>query len=403
MEKKVLFISYDGLLDPLGQSQIMPYLIGIKSFGWHVSVVSFEKKRFYANENYETKRSEIFKIIEWYPLLYSSKYGKLAKIYDLFKMILFCSLLVIGKRHTVLHCRSYQAMLVGCLIKVFTRVQLIFDMRGLWIDDRVDGDAWPQSRTIYRLAYKISKYIEVWMLKRANHIIVLTRKAELEVAKIAKLSHSPISVIPCCADFDYFKPDINLRGRQREKFGFGKDEVVLVYAGSIGTVYLFNEMIRMFLVLSKRYRMRFLVISHDWGVDTLRQAEYILGNELFRQIIFTSGTRDDMPKLLSAADIAVSFRKASYSQLACFPTKFAESLAFGLPVISNSGVGDMDSVTEELNAGQIVDLDEQNCFEQIDLIRVLNLGGPSLRERARKLLGIEHAYEKYRTVYENFE
>ena len=30
-EKKVVFLSYDGITDPLGQSQILPYLFGISS------------------------------------------------------------------------------------------------------------------------------------------------------------------------------------------------------------------------------------------------------------------------------------------------------------------------------------------------------------------------------------
>ena len=30
-EKKVVFLSYDGITDPLGQSQIFPYLFGISS------------------------------------------------------------------------------------------------------------------------------------------------------------------------------------------------------------------------------------------------------------------------------------------------------------------------------------------------------------------------------------
>ena len=29
MEKQILYISYDGITDPLGQSQILPYIIGL--------------------------------------------------------------------------------------------------------------------------------------------------------------------------------------------------------------------------------------------------------------------------------------------------------------------------------------------------------------------------------------
>ena len=42
---KVLYCTYDGLLDPLGQSQILPYLFKFKSFIYKLNVISFEKKK----------------------------------------------------------------------------------------------------------------------------------------------------------------------------------------------------------------------------------------------------------------------------------------------------------------------------------------------------------------------
>ena len=45
MSNKNLFITYDGLLDPLGQSQILPYL-KIIAKEYPINVLSFEKKKF---------------------------------------------------------------------------------------------------------------------------------------------------------------------------------------------------------------------------------------------------------------------------------------------------------------------------------------------------------------------
>lgn len=30
MEKQALYLSYDGMTDPLGQSQVLPYIIGLQ-------------------------------------------------------------------------------------------------------------------------------------------------------------------------------------------------------------------------------------------------------------------------------------------------------------------------------------------------------------------------------------
>ena len=43
-EKKILYISYDGMTDPLGQSQVINYLIGLTKYGYIFHILSFEKK-----------------------------------------------------------------------------------------------------------------------------------------------------------------------------------------------------------------------------------------------------------------------------------------------------------------------------------------------------------------------
>ena len=43
MTKNVLYLSYDGMTDPLGQSQVLPYIIGLSKKGYKFHLVSFEK------------------------------------------------------------------------------------------------------------------------------------------------------------------------------------------------------------------------------------------------------------------------------------------------------------------------------------------------------------------------
>ena len=44
LKKKSLFISYDGLSDPLGQSQIIPYVLHLSKYSKEIHIISFEKK-----------------------------------------------------------------------------------------------------------------------------------------------------------------------------------------------------------------------------------------------------------------------------------------------------------------------------------------------------------------------
>lgn len=41
--KKVLYLSYDGLSNPLGQSQVLPFLKGLSQKGHQIYLISFEK------------------------------------------------------------------------------------------------------------------------------------------------------------------------------------------------------------------------------------------------------------------------------------------------------------------------------------------------------------------------
>lgn len=73
MNKKILYISYDGMTDPLGQSQVLPYLCKVAAEGFQFTLLSFEKK-----ERYEKSRSVIEAIckennIRWAPVFFFEK------------------------------------------------------------------------------------------------------------------------------------------------------------------------------------------------------------------------------------------------------------------------------------------------------------------------------------------
>ena len=41
---RVVYVSYDGALDPLGASQVVPYLLGLAARGVAITLISFEKR-----------------------------------------------------------------------------------------------------------------------------------------------------------------------------------------------------------------------------------------------------------------------------------------------------------------------------------------------------------------------
>jgi hypothetical protein len=62
----------------------------------------------------------------------------------------------------------------------------------------------------------------------------------------------------------------------------------------------------------------------------------------------------DVPRLLGAADVSLSIIRSSIARVPSSPTKFAEYLAAGLPVISGAGIGDMDAHIADARVGVVL-------------------------------------------------
>ena len=57
VDRRVLYISYNGMLDPLGQSQVIPYLKELSRAGVHFTLLSFERERAYTPEGVGVTRA----------------------------------------------------------------------------------------------------------------------------------------------------------------------------------------------------------------------------------------------------------------------------------------------------------------------------------------------------------
>ena len=72
--------------------------------------------------------------------------------------------------------------------------KLIFDFRGLWVDERIDKGGWDLSNFFDRLQYKYFKRVEKKLLAQADQIMVLTKKVVSEVVKLGANPSSKITV-----------------------------------------------------------------------------------------------------------------------------------------------------------------------------------------------------------------
>jgi glycosyltransferase involved in cell wall biosynthesis len=115
----------------------------------------------------------------------------------------------------------------------------------------------------------------------------------------------------------------------------------------------------------------------------------------------------DIPRYLSAADAAVSFIKPCYSKQASSPTKNAEYLAAGLPIVINDGIGDSTRLTVVDGVGVVLNgLSLSDLSAAANEIREMALTDPTgtaerCRESARNRFGLGNVGgEHYRRLYD---
>jgi glycosyltransferase involved in cell wall biosynthesis len=394
------------MTDPLGQSQVLPYLCGLSKKGFAFDLISFEKP-----DKFSLHQSLIEKIcnehnITWHPIKYTKKPPVLSTSYDLFKMNRLANKLHQQKKFDAVHCRSYIPAIVGRSLKLKYQLPFIFDMRGFWVDERVEGKIWDLKNPAFNFIYKYFKKLEIKLFNSADYIISLTNTAIPEINKIRGESKDNISVIPCCVDdihFDYNTISHDETNELKTALGFTKDDFILTYLGSISTWYMPEKMLDFFKVLkSKKSNAKFLFITQENPqlIKDLANSRNINLSDL----IFKSANRAELPTLLSISDATVYFITPSFSKIASSPTKKAELLCMGIPTVCNDGVGDTSRIMEENKAGFVCrNYNEDEYNKAIEfIIDAANRPDEKLRLRSigQKEFSLTSGIEKYYLAYQ---
>lgn len=390
MNSGVLYISYSGMLEPLGQSQVLAYQERLAA-SRPIHLISFERSEDWENSADRDAVAERIRRagISWHPLRYHKRPAVIATAWDIARGAILGWWLVWRNGLRIVHARSYISSVMALLIKRLTGASFVFDMRGFWADERVDGGLWPAGGRLYRVA----KWFEKKFLESADHIVSLTHAAAKEIRKLARDDSqvTPISVIPTCADLERFVP----RGGAPRNF-------VLGYVGSAGTWYLFEQVLCAFKLLrARRPNARLLIVNrnqHDYIRKCLSSAH--LPPEW---VELRSASHMEVPAIMSSMSAGIFFYKPSYSRVACSPTKLGEFLACGIPCLSNAGVGDMAAILQKEEVGVAVGAFEPGVLDAA-IGRLLEIAeDPSARARcvraARIHFSLAEGVKRYEAIY----
>jgi len=336
----ILYISYDGILEPLGQSQVLAYQEKLAK-DFDITLMSFEKPADLNNHQLlHSMQERISKTsIKWIARRYHKAPSIFATSYDLLAGFVHCSYLVWRYKIKVVHARSYPPALIALFLKKFFGIKFLFDMRGFWADERVDGNIWNKDSQIYR----VTKSLEESFIVNSDHIISLTNAAVNEIEQFPYLASAslPISVISTCVDLEKFTP----KNKNIESENF-----ILGYLGTVGTWYLFQETIQAFKILLEiRPLAKILIINK--GEHKFIQESLVNQGISLDLVEIRSAKHDEIPCLIKSMSATVFFLKPLFSKQAAAPTKLGELLASGIPCLTNTGVGDMANIIRNGGVG----------------------------------------------------
>lgn len=340
----VLVVTYDGLLEPLGASQVVPYVTGLVGEGFEIEVLSFEKPADLARppavEGLRARLGETG--VRWQARAYHARPTLPATLLDV----------IVGRRHVarwaarggrLVHARGYVAGLMG-LAAGRRGARLLFDMRGFWVDERIEAGYWTPGGPPAR----IGRWIEREVLSAADHLTLQTAAGLERVAALSPGSPPPGTLIRPCTDLERFTVPLDPR-EARRALGL-PDRPTLVHAGNLTGWYDGALTVQVGRAFVERTGGSFVVLTRE--PDEARRLTRAHGVEA----VIATAEPADVPRWLQAADAGLALVRDTPAKHASFPVKLGEYLATGLAALVTP-IGDLPEledglVLKALRAGQ---------------------------------------------------
>ena len=387
----VIYVTRNGLLEPLGQSQVLAYLRGL-STDYKITLITQEKKEDWEDSERMGKASaECERLgINWIPKPFWATPSSIAPFLDLMRMSWLLLLEVRRQRAILIHARSYLPASAASIVGWITGVPFIFDMRALWPEELITAGRLKRGS----LPHKILTLAERVCLRRAGAVVSLTHAAveHLEAAYPAFFPDQTVEVIPTCADLDRFRP--------------AKTAPKSRTIGCLGTVlsgWFRLDMLSAFLnhaaLQDPDLLVQLTTKDNQGDVRTAVDAKKLLGPRLKIE----AAAPEDVPEILQNQMASVMFFSAGLGKLGSSPTRMAEVLGCGLPVVTNAGVGDVARIIQDHKVGVIVrgtaPEDMDMAFQELQLL----LGDPTLAKRCRttaeELFSLEAGTKAFGSLY----
>lgn len=325
MTRRLLYLSADGLLEPLGFSQVLRVVEGLAQRGWPYDVHSLEKSKDLQRESRVREvRARLSALgVRWSFDAYLDGGSARAALNNERALVRAAS----STSFAGIHARAYHAGMAAFGAWLSRRTPYLFDARSYWFDERLEEGRWLTSP----LRVAVARGIEHQLFARAAGVVTLTELQADDVrgGRFGRPQQRSVTCIPTCADFDDFRLQHAASRVPEEARAALLGRKVLGIVGSVNRSYLVDETLELCArVLSQSPHARLLILSGQRDEYERRLERLRVPPE---QVVMTRADHEAMPDWLSLIDWGMLLLNASSpAKRASMPTKLAEFLAAGV-------------------------------------------------------------------------
>ena len=405
----IVYLSFDGLLEPLGYSQVARVVMELAQKGrCRFTICSLEKpadrKPSGREEALEQRLRQ--RHVRWRRQGWSDGGNALDVARNVRAMSAMLADVIRDDGVDLVHARSYVAASVARRLGRRHGVPYLFDTRGFWVDERLERGEWFDGP----LRKEAARRWERGLYADAAGAVMLTHVAadELRNQRLGPWpAHRPLSVIPTCVDYGEFGlGGLSSAGEDSAVFEeVIRAPLVVGYVGAVNSAYRLEASLRLFdHVLARRPDAHLLCLTRNSPALRSRLKEYRFPPS---NVTVTSVPHEQMPAWLAHIDWGLLLRDEALDErayLAAMPTKLAEYFACGVRPVYWGLNREVRGWIEQAKSGLVLDrCDEAELRLSADRIAstphcLHTLWGA--RWRTQSHFGLASGVDRYQEIYD---
>jgi glycosyltransferase involved in cell wall biosynthesis len=365
-EFNLTYVTIDSLAEGVGSSQITPLIAKLSKSGLKIHLISYEKLK------PETDLVTFFESlgVSWNFQTFGAK-GLVGGIKR------FNSLRQLIHNTNLIHARSD----IPAVSAIASReAPVLWDVRSLWADQKI----MTRDNLVHKSLYQTYRSLESLAASNSLGMSTLTST----VVPVLEERHNRLphlrTVVPTAVDLDRFQLKLQF-----------PNSIKALFSGTYNDYYDLDLSARFLGELQK-----LVEVEIQWARPT-ESSKFSLG--VGEEKIFPA-TQTGMAEIIPHFSFGVSICKldAGPSLKAAMPTKIAEFLACGRPIVVSKGLGDMDTFVEKFNIGVVLDGSKENLNKgATSLMNILSDPETPVRCRAvaENFFNLEIGVKKYLDIY----